>query len=159
MFPFPFRIPIRRLTRALATLLLCAALPAAAAVYKWTDATGRVVYSDLPPPPDVKVETVRTPPPGNPNALKEMIQKDAESRQRQAQRSEGEAKAAQAQSDALQRNADCARIKGQVATLGASQEVVYRLSEKGERVVMDDAARRMEQARLEAWLRENCAGR
>ena len=34
-----------------------------AALYKWTDANGRVVYSDQPPAGDVKVDTVAGPPP------------------------------------------------------------------------------------------------
>jgi len=34
--------------------VVLAAGPAAAALYKWTDASGRVVYSDQPPPPSVK---------------------------------------------------------------------------------------------------------
>jgi hypothetical protein len=58
--------------------------PATAAVYKWTDANGRVIYSDQPPPANVKVETLNAPPPpANPNAMKELAQKDAELRQRQ----------------------------------------------------------------------------
>ena len=36
-------------------------LPAAAALYKWTDANGRVVYSDQPPTPSVKAETLNAP--------------------------------------------------------------------------------------------------
>ena len=40
-----------------ATALLLAAVPAAAALYKWIDANGRVIYSDQPPPANVKAET------------------------------------------------------------------------------------------------------
>ena len=35
------------------------AAPASAALYKWTDANGRVVYSDQPPPGNVKIEDDR----------------------------------------------------------------------------------------------------
>jgi len=37
-------------------LVMAAALPVQAAMYKWVDAQGRVQYSDTPPPPGVKVE-------------------------------------------------------------------------------------------------------
>src|SRR6187397_890157 len=37
---------------------LLASAPAMAALYKWTDASGRVIYSDQPPPGNVKVETI-----------------------------------------------------------------------------------------------------
>ena len=38
----------------LVAAVLALALPAQAAMYKWVDAQGRVQYSDLPPPPNVK---------------------------------------------------------------------------------------------------------
>mgnify|MGYP003693546373 CR=1 FL=1 len=45
---------------ALAIVLgtFCVISPAGSALYKWTDANGRVVYSDQPPPGDVKVERI-----------------------------------------------------------------------------------------------------
>src|SRR5258708_34484114 len=66
---------------ALAIVLgvLCAASPAMGALYKWTDANGRVVYSDQPPTGDVKVETIAgPPPPANRTAVKEMANKEAQ---------------------------------------------------------------------------------
>ena len=42
--------------------------------------------------------------------------------------------------------------------LGEGNMVLYRINEKGERVAMDDAARRAERERLGKWLRENCPG-
>jgi hypothetical protein len=56
---------------ALAAALLAAAYAAGAgaALYKWTDAQGRIVYSDQPPAANVKTEQLRPPPPAaNPNA-------------------------------------------------------------------------------------------
>jgi len=69
-------------------LALCAA-PATAALYKWTDASGRVVYSDQPPPGNVKVETLQGPPPvANPNAVKDLANKEMEFKQRQLEKIE-----------------------------------------------------------------------
>lgn len=138
---------------------LCAAGPVAAVVYKWTDASGRVVYSDQPPPTNIKAETLNTPvPPANPNAMKELAQKDAELRQRQTQRAESDKKADQARADAELRHTQCVQVRGQIGQLSATQEIIYRVNEKGERIVLDEAARRKEIERLEAWLRDNCAG-
>jgi len=146
------------------TLVVVAAVlwiagPATAAVYKWTDANGRVVYSDQPPPANVKVETLAAPPPpANPNAVKELAQKDAELRQRQAQRAEGEKKAEQARTDAELRRTQCAQARSNIGLLAAaSGEIIYRPNEKGERVLMDDVARRREREQLAAWVRDNCA--
>lgn len=38
----------------LAASLILAAAPAAAELYKWTDAEGKVHFSDQPPPPEIK---------------------------------------------------------------------------------------------------------
>ncbi|RPI47733.1 MAG: glutaredoxin family protein [Betaproteobacteria bacterium] len=38
----------------LVAVVLTLALPAQAAMYKWVDSQGRVQYSDIPPPPNVK---------------------------------------------------------------------------------------------------------
>ena len=68
-----------------------------AALYKWTDANGRVVYSDQPPTGNVKVETIQgPPPPSNPNAVKELAAKEAELKKRQMDSTEA-AKKAEAQ--------------------------------------------------------------
>jgi hypothetical protein len=135
-----------------------ATAPVAAAVYKWTDASGRVVYSDQPPPGNAKVETLNAPPPpANPNAAKELAEKNAELRQRQSQRAEGEKKADQARTDTQLRGTQCVQVRSQIGQLSASQVILYRANEKGERVAMDDATRRKEIEQLEVWLRENCA--
>ena len=59
--------------------VLLATAPAGGALYKWTDANGRVIYSDQPPPGNVKVETINAPPPpANPNAVKDLANKEVE---------------------------------------------------------------------------------
>src|SRR5690242_21964270 len=81
---------------AFAVLLLAAgyAAGAAAALYKWTDAQGRIVYSDQPPQANVKTELLRrAPPPANPNAATDLAQRLADCRQRQADAQKAAAKA------------------------------------------------------------------
>ena len=129
-----------------------------ATLYKWTDASGRVVYSDQPPPANVKSEILKgPPPPANPNAAKDLANKELEYKQRQLEKAEASAKADKDAAAAKQRADDCTQLKGDMQTL-ASDLPLYRVNEKGERVAMDDAARRAERERLGKWMREHCAG-
>jgi hypothetical protein len=139
--------------------LALAALPASAALYKWTDANGRVIYSDQPPTGNFKVEAINAPPPpANPNAVKELASKEAELQQKKVLRADEEAKAAKAKADTDKKREQCVRMRGQIAMMQSDQNVLlFRSNEKGEPVYMDDAARRKEREQLEAWMRENCA--
>jgi len=130
-----------RLSVALAAGL--ATVTASAALYKWTDSNGRVIYSDQPPLGNVKVETINAPPPpANPNAVKDLAVKDAELRKSKQARADDEAKSTKARVDANQLRENCDRARGQMHTLGNSDQVVlYSTNAQGERVVMDDAAR------------------
>jgi hypothetical protein len=49
------------------------------------------------------------------------------------------------------------QVKGQMQQLAEENIALYRVNEKGERVTMDDAARRAEREKLGKWMRENCA--
>ena len=142
---------------ALVAIVPLAAPPAAAALYKWVDANGRTVYSDQVPP-GVKAEQVgAAPPPANPNAAKDLANQDAEFRKRQMERADDAKKADKARTDNAKLATLCAQARSQIANLRAEQMVIYRLNEKGERVAMDEAARRAEIVRVEALMRErNC---
>ncbi len=154
--------PMRRGYVWVACILAAALMSAesgAAALYKWTDASGRIVYSDQPPPGNVKSEILKgPPPPANPNAMKEMATKELEYRQRQLDKAEAGAKADKDQATAKERADNCLQIKGQMQQLAEQNVVLYRVNEKGERVVMDDAVRRAEREKLGKWMRENCSG-
>jgi hypothetical protein len=138
-----------------ATLAL-AALPAAAALYKWTDENGRIVYGDTPPA-GVKAERVNAAvPPADPNAVREMAAKDAQINKRQQARAEDEAKAEKAQADAKAKLERCAQIRGNIQTL-RSDANVFRYNEKGEKVYMEAPDRAKGVADSEKLLRDlNC---
>ena len=140
-----------------AALLLFAG-PALATTYKWTDANGRVIYSDQPPSGNFKVEAIGAPPPpANPNAAKELANKDAELQKKRLLRTEEEGKATKARVDANLLRENCDRARGQMITLAQSNQVVlYTTNAQGERLAMDDAARARERQRLDAWVRDNC---
>jgi len=144
---------------ALFALAAALSLPAMAALYKWTDANGRVVYSDQPPPGGVKSEVVGpAPPPANPNAVKEMASQDQEMRKRQLDRAEAEKKAEKDRSLATRRQDLCLIVRGKIKDLGASQVAVYKYNDKGERVYMDDAERRKEIEANQELEKKYCAG-
>jgi hypothetical protein len=154
---------IRRyaLAAAAASACLLAATAASAALYKWTDANGRVVYSDQPPTGGIKYETVgAAPPPANPNAARDLAQQDLEMKKRQAERVEADEKAAKARADAAKRAEVCTQARGRVRQLsGSDQVVLYRFNDKGERVVMSAEDRRRELDEQRKLEREYCAGR
>jgi predicted Zn-dependent peptidase len=143
---------------ALAVAVLAAPLAggASAALYKWTDAQGHVVYSDQPPSGNVKAEELRAaPPPANPNAAKELAQRQADFQKRQAEAAKATEKAGKEQASSAERAESCANARGQLKQLTESQIAIYRYNAKGEREVMDDDARAKERAKLNAWIRDN----
>jgi hypothetical protein len=153
-----------RAFRAAALLAAAAAIAlvassAGAALYKWTDANGRVIYSDQAPTGNFKVETISgPPPPANPNAAKELAAKEAELKQNKMLRAEEDSKAAKVKLESDKKREQCQRVLGQVTMMQNDQNVLlFRSNEKGEPVYMDDAARRKEREQLEGWLRENCS--
>lgn len=147
---------------ALATLVALASLATApvayAALYKWIDANGRVVYSDQPPIGNVRTEIIGAAAPStNPDAVKEMANKDAEFKKRQMDRAEDGKKGEKARVDAQKAAALCAQARAQVAGLRRADVAMYRLNEKGERVLLDEPARKVEADRLDQLVRErNC---
>ena len=144
--------------RILSAMLALIAAPALATTYKWTDANGRVIYSDQPPAGNVKVESIAAPPPpANPNAAKELASKEAELQQKKLQRADEAGKATKAGLDADRKREQCGRARGQIIALQSEQNPLYRSDEKGQPVLMDGAARRREREQLGTWIRENCS--
>ena len=144
----------------LVAAFLLVATPALATTYNWTDANGRVVYSDQPPTGSFKVEEINAPPPpANPDAVKELANKEAELQKRRLLRAEEEGKITKTRVEANQMREQCERARGQIITLAQSDQIViYTTNARGERMAMDDAARLRERQQLEVWIRENCRG-
>jgi hypothetical protein len=142
----------------LGTVLLAAtcAGAASAALYKWTDSQGRIVYSDQPPAANVKTEQLKPPPPAaNPNAAKEFAQREAEYKKKQADAAEAAAKAEKDHIDSSKLVEVCAQARGQLKQLNESQLAVIRYNEKGEREVLDEDARGKERAKINAFIRDS----
>lgn len=147
------------MSRIFLAALACAlvAAPAGAVTYKWTDANGRVVYSDIPPSGNVKFETIGAPPPpANPNATQEFAAKDLDMKRRQAEAAERDKKAEVERTELIKKTEQCQRAESNVRQLAAEQHAVIRYNEKNEPFVVDEATRRRERAQIEAWMRTNC---
>jgi hypothetical protein len=150
------RLPPVSLALALAIPAALYAAAGTAALYKWTDAQGRVVYSDQPPRGDVKSEMLRgAPPPAHPNAAKELAQREAEFRKRQTDAAEAATKAGKQRMDTDKLAESCAQARGQLKQLAESQLAIYRYNDKGEREVMDEDARGRERAKINTWMIDN----
>jgi len=143
-----------------ALALVLTAGPAAAALYKWTDASGRVVYSDQPPTGNLKVETLKgPPPPANPAAVKELANKELEFKQRQLDKIDAQKLAESERLSAKEKQENCALVQGQLKQLGEENLVLWRTNATGERVEMTNAERRAERDRLAKWFKDSkCQG-
>ncbi len=156
----------------LAALVLVAG--PAVARYKWKDNRGQVHISDMPPPRDIPDKDVLQRPtaaasrvaatlaPGPASAasaaaLPSKLPVDPELEARR-KRAEDEAKArSRADEDrlALQRTENCQRARQQMATLDNGQRLV-RYNDRGERVVLDDAARADEAQAARRAIAQDC---
>ncbi|MEP7329684.1 MAG: DUF4124 domain-containing protein [Betaproteobacteria bacterium] len=146
-----------RALTALATALLLVAGTATATTYKWTDANGRVVYSDQPPPTNIKSEIVLAPPPAaNAGAIKDLYKQEGEFKKRQMDTAENTAKAEAQRAEAVKRNEMCTKAQGQIRMLASEEVPLVRLNAKGESVVVDSIERRRERADLEVFMKTNC---
>ena len=150
------RVVSLSLSLASVAVALMAGGASAASLYKWTDPSGRVVYSDQPPPGNVKVESLKgPPPPANPNAAKELANKEMEYKQRQVESQKSAEKADKDRVAAKELAENCNQIKDSLGQLGQEQVTLYRVNEKGERTEMDAAARRAERDKLVKWMKDN----
>ncbi len=121
------------------------------------DANGRVVYSDQPPI-HAKSEIVgAAAPASNPDAVKELANKDAEFKKRQTDKVDDAKKSEKARAEAQKLASLCTQIRTQATGMRRADVAMYRLNEKGERVAMDEAMRKAEADRLDQLVKErNC---
>lgn len=151
----PRSFPFSALASLVALAGLLSAPVASATLYKWVDANGRVVYSDQPPMGNIRADVVGAgAPSANPDAVKDMATKDAEFKKRQTDRAEDSKKSEKARTDAQKLAALCSQARTQAAGLRSADVAMFRLNEKGERVLLDDAGRKIEADRLEQFARE-----
>jgi hypothetical protein len=136
--------PVLRLALLAAVLV---ALPAGAQLYKWTDANGRVQYSDKPPPPGAKGQAVQgnnistvpgTSAGGTAAAPKSTADLQQDFRKRQAEQEEAQKKALKSAEEQRAKQANCQQAQRQLTALQSGQRMTA-FDEKGERRFLEDA--------------------
>lgn len=173
----------RRLLPAL--LGCCLLLPLAAqAQWQWIDKTGKPVFSDTAPPPDIPEKNIlrrgNLPPPRpNPGVVnlspgaddkapgasapaaapapeaKPRVDKDLDDKIKKAEQEEKAKKAAEEQKIAQARAENCSRARQAKATYDSGIRVA-RLNAQGEREIIDDNVRAQETKRLQALIDSDC---
>lgn len=150
-------------------VLLCAA-SASQAQWKWTDAQGRTVYSDRPPPASVPRNKIQqhgfghqhsgrvAVPAETPSAATKQASASAPelTPEQKKQQAEAEAKAkAEAQRQAQQRADNCKRALQSKATLTSGMRLSTS-DASGNRQFMDDATRASELKRVNEIIAADC---
>lgn len=145
--------------RAIILLMLaCAWTMASAQVYTWRDASGKVHYSDTPPPgvdaKKMRAGTQAEKAPAPATAGRSVAEQDMEFRKRQAEAEKLRAKTEQENKDADESKRNCADAKKQLTALESGQRM-SRFNEAGEAIPLDDEmrAQEIEKARntVQSW--------
>ncbi len=116
--------------------------PAQADLYKWTDAQGKVHYSDQPP--TVNAQAIKSGAAGQAEATTEATRSlDAKDQAFQKRREEAEKARAKAEKEAEEariKRENCTKARNNLSTL-QNMPRVYTTNAAGQRVYMDDTAR------------------
>lgn len=151
------------------------------AQWQWVDNTGRRVFSDQAPPPDIPankilkrpgLRAVQTTEPeaetgaATPSATAATAapaaaaapagrDKALEEKRKQAEAAEAQKRQAEEERIAKQRAENCTRARQAKATLDSGMRLA-RVNDKGEREILDDAARATEGKRIDEVIASEC---
>jgi hypothetical protein len=136
-----------RIVLSLALFLF--ALSAAAQVYSWKDADGRIHYSDHPPAEKAKdakrLGTAAQPPEGADAARKAVAEKEIEGRKEGQKTKEAAEKAEKEKSAAAEKQPQCERAKANLASIESGQ-IRFVVGANGEKVALEGSVRDSELA-------------
>lgn len=174
---------LRPLIGSLLSSALALAVTPALAQWQWVDKDGRKVFSDRAPPPEILDKNILQRPAtrnkatapdsadskepaslsdtskaavssGNAPALP-AADKELEAKKKQAADAEAAKRKADEERIAKQRIENCARAKQAKATLDTGARIA-QTNAKGEREIMDDAARAVESKRIQGIIESEC---
>lgn len=136
-------------------VLACLPLIAAAEVYQYRDAQGRMVYSDSPPPGTnaTKKDMNVSPPAGD--AAKSLQDKVQDFQKRRDEAAEAEARQAKEKAESDRAAENCSKARNKLAALQSGQRIV-RYNAQGEREFLDDPEREKEIAQTQQSVSEWC---
>ena len=164
----PFVFSWRSVLLAVTTLVCTSAF----AQWQWVDGSGRKVFSDTPPPSSIPEKdilrravpvhaappvTTTSAPSAAPAATPQISGRDEqlEARKKQAEAQEQAQKKAEADKLAKARQENCERARRSKATLESGVRMATT-NAKGEREIMDDAARAAETKRVNQIIQSSC---
>ena len=137
-------------------LLIVAAQPVAAGVYKWVDENGQVHYGERPPATNqAKRMTLEGAPPPDPEAAERRERRELEDKTWKEERAKRKEEQARAREDAELRKRNCATARDNLNryTIGGR---IYRTDENGERYYVDDEERASQRQKAQAQVDEWC---
>lgn len=165
---------------ALGALLTLSLSSPAFAQWKWKDKSGRVQYSDLPPPPAVGEADILQRPAGSvrkgapefaPGTSQAAVaamsaassasgpanakEPELEAKRKKAADEEAAKRHAEEEKQKVARAENCQRAKAQVRALDDGMRMA-RVNEKGEREILDDKARAEESKRAREVMSSDC---
>jgi hypothetical protein len=146
----------------------------AAAQWKWKDARGQVVISDVPPPRDIPERDVLQ----RPNAVarrataettapaasvaaagdavaKAKVDPELEARRKKTEGEQQEKAKAEEEKVAMQRAENCKRARAHMSSLESGMRLA-RTNDKGEREILDDKGRADEMQRTRQIISSDC---
>lgn len=174
-----------RTTIAVALVLAGLTSTPSEAQWAWKDGNGRLVYSDRPPPSDIKpasivrqpnTQALANPAPASgplddaakadgksaegktapaPDAPKTVAERDMEFRKRQQERAENEKKAAEEHNKSATKTAECERARGYMKSLDDGIRIA-RTDASGNREFLTDEQRAAEADRTRKIIQSTC---
>jgi hypothetical protein len=161
------------LTARTAAAVLCLLLASVAqAQWKWKDGTGRVQYSDTPPPRSVPEKDILQKPaaaaraalppaaPASaasaPSPAASGVDQELETRKREAEAAEAAKRKAEETRVAAEKADNCQRARVYLRTLDDGQRI-SRTNARGEREFLDDQQRAAERIRTNQAIAKNCS--
>ena len=156
------------MNKFLLILLMLASANTFAAISKWVDAQGRVHYSDQPPPPEARAETLRSASDTEgiagtsgvtatsaPAAPKTIAEREAELKKAQQAKQAAADKDVQKQAATEARKANCATAQQNLRTLQEGIRMV-EVDANGERSYLDDNQRQQRIAKTQQDVSNYC---
>jgi hypothetical protein len=130
-------------------------MSAQAEIYKWKDANGVVRYSDIPPPTNVPVESMKakkaaTPASAASDSAVTKTKSTAKATEKPIEVSPEKVKEA----EAIIKKKNCDTAKNNLEIL--NQSGAYKLNEKGEQIELDEAAIAQEKEKAKKDIERNC---
>ncbi len=160
-----------KLHKSLAIVLGCTLSWGAAAQWQWIDNSGSKVFSDRGPPPDIPAKNILKQPGGAPKAMPATapaapasaasapkisgVDKALEEKKKLAEDAEAASRKAELDKNAAARAENCKLAKQSKANFDSGIRIA-RTNDKGEREILDDAARASELKRVQDVITADC---